>query len=566
MHKRKIPDLTFPGAKFTERQIPWDLQYMLYPNAAALSTRDFSRIDKGFLGPIAWERLPMVVKLHEVLHDELAKGTSQYTVGDRIYCLRIFYRWADAVGRSPTLTSARGDFLDWTEYLLLQRSAGTLGHRAFYKYAVVVGSVLDELSDAPVSLLTQSRIRSRDSARRKRVLGTEADKQNISETFSFGHMLLDLTDALTAEAIQGELPVRIQFRTGQLLEEWCGFRPMDSARFLSLAPSDQRRRTVRRKLDPDDPLKSRHALANLRIEAELLIFMACTGMNLAQARALKVGRFVYASHLDGYQVRRIYKDRRKGEVEFEIYREYRHLIERYLVWRQAMFPNDERLFPRWQTGRTDEPSLIVFSAVKSRCKRLGIRYCGTQVLRRTRTNWLLRRTQDPDVTAEMAQHAKETLLRIYENPNHQLAVIEISHFHLKSDPTIAPPGPGTCTGKNPEPLPNVPPAAPRPDCTSPAGCLFCQRQRDLDDADYPWSLASFRYLKSLELSKYRPPVKRQDPHPAALVISRIGAKLDALRSSDPQHAQWVDEALTRIDEGVFHPAWDGFIQLIELRK
>ena len=69
-----------------------------------------------------------------------------------------------------------------------------------------------------------------------------------------------------------------------------------------------------------------------------------------------------------------------------------------------------------------------------------------------------------------------------------------------------------------------------------------------------------------ERESYRPPNKRQDPHPAALVISRIDAKFNALRSIDARHAQWVDEALVRIDEEVFHPAWDGFIQLSEIRN
>jgi hypothetical protein len=49
------------------------------------------------------------------------------------------------------------------------------------------------------------------------------------------------------------------------------------------------------------------------------------------------------------------------------------------------------------------------------------------------------------------------------------------------------------------------------------------------------------------------------------VISRVSAKLDALRAIGPQRARWVDEALARIAEGVFHPAWDGFIRLAEIR-
>ncbi|MBB5502341.1 hypothetical protein HDG37_006577, partial [Paraburkholderia sp. MM5384-R2] len=345
MRKLKIPDLTFPSAIFTDRQIPWDLQYMLYPNAARLSPREFSRIDKRLLGPIIMERLPLVLKLKELLEEQLVVGTSQRTVQTYLYCLRYFYRWADDIGRSPTLASARVDFLDWTEYLLQQRATGVLG-RTFYPYAANVGHVFELLLDTPVRLLRQSRIRRRDAVRTSSVLGRDADKQNISESFAFGHMLLDLSDALTVEAIEGTLPVRIPFRTGRLLEEWCGFVPLDSMRFLSAAPYLQRASLEKRKFNPDAPLlRTRRALANLRTEAELLIFIACTGMNLAQARALKAGRFAYASHHDGYQVRRIFKDRRKGEVEFDIYREYREHLDCYLVWRQKMFPGDDRLFP-----------------------------------------------------------------------------------------------------------------------------------------------------------------------------------------------------------------------------
>jgi hypothetical protein len=271
------------------------------------------------------------------------------------------------------------------------------------------------------------------------------------------------------------------------------------------------------------------------------------------------------SHLDGYQVRRLYKDRRKGDVEFQIYREYREFLERYLLWRDALFPLDDRLFPLWSSDGAADPIRIGFQAITRRCKKLGIRYFGPRILRHTRINWLLRHTKDPGVTAEMAQHAKETLISTYETPNQQLAAIEISRFHLMSDPALASPGPGVCAGNHASPVINAPPEAPRPDCIGPAGCLFCQQQRDVDSEDHAWSLASYRHLKSLELSKYRPPRAAQGQHPAALVISRVSAKLDALRAIGPQRARWVDEALARIAEGVFHPAWDGFIRLAEIR-
>ena len=568
MPKMPIPDLTFPEAKFTAMQTPWDLQYMLYRNGGDFSAPAFARIDKTKLTPFLPERLPLVVKIHQVLRTRLIAGVSQTTIKHDLVCLRYFYRWANRAGRSPTLTTARTDFLDWSEFLLQQSVTGKLGRRAAYKYPSTVGDVLDSVLNSQVKLLSQTRIVFRDSVRKKRALHSKADKQNLSDTFAFGHMLCDLTDALSVDAIRGNLPLKIEFRTGQVLEEWSGLRPQGSVKALSGMDDRSRARSIQKREAwiADASLRTRHPLANLRIEAELLIFIASTGMNLSQARELKSGDFIYASYLDGYQVRRIYKDRRKGEVEFQIYREYREFFERYLVWRKTLFPDDDRLFPRCRSNGASESSQIAFKPIERRCKKLGIHFLGPQILRKTRTNWLLRRTKDPDITAEMAQHARETLICTYETPNHQLAAIEISRFHLISDPALPSPGPGVCAGNQPELLVDAPPDAPRPDCGSPAGCLFCRQQRDVDSEDHAWSLASYRHLKSLELAKYRLPGKKHGLHPARLVIDRVSAKLDALRAISPQWARWVDEALARIAEGVFHPAWEGFIRLSEVGR
>ena len=55
--------------------------------------------------------------------------------------------------------------------------------------------------------------------------------------------------------------------------------------------------------DADRTLRTRFPIVNLRIESELLMFIAQTGMNLQQAHTLRVEQFHYTSHLDGYQVR-----------------------------------------------------------------------------------------------------------------------------------------------------------------------------------------------------------------------------------------------------------------------
>ncbi|MBI6155043.1 site-specific integrase, partial [Serratia surfactantfaciens] len=121
----------------------------------------------------------------------------------------------------------------------------------------------------------------------------------------------------------------------------------------------------------------------------------------------------------------------------------------------------------------------------------------------------------------------------------------------------------------PESMVAMPKNAPRPDCINAAGCLFCIQHRDIESEDHVWSLDSLRYLKSLELARYRPPVLSQNmaaEHPALLVIERLAAKLRFFEESSEVRRLWVEESKARIREGNYHPAWDGFIRLAELRQ
>lgn len=185
-------------------------------------------------------------------------------------------------------------------------------------------------------------------------------------------------------------------------------------------------------------------------------------------------------------------------------------------------------------------------------------------LRNARVNWLLRRSRDPDLTAEQSAHTKETLLRSYEAPHHQSAAVEIVRFHKVTDPTLKSPGPGICAGRErgPEAIEETPEYAPDPDCISPDGCLFCIHHRDVLNADYCWKLASHSELKKLELTRFRPP-KGETQHPAQAVISRIALKLEALAQGSEIRAQWVRDAKDSVRSGKFHAWWAGHIQLLE---
>ena len=85
----------------------------------------------------------------------------------------------------------------------------------------------------------------------------------------------------------------------------------------------------------------------------------------------------------------------------------------------------------------------------------------------------------------------------------------------------------------------------------------------MDSEDYVWSLASFQYLKMIELDNYVPPQGKQVDHPAHAVIERIQLKLRHLADSSATRSLWVEEAANRMKEGRFHEHYAGLIHLLE---
>ncbi|WP_439684244.1 Site-specific integrase [Cupriavidus oxalaticus] len=572
MNRRKIAnltnnDLTITGVSYGAREVPWTLYPLLYAGGAAADARKVhDLIAEQKLGELKKERITLVTGLHEIIQGDIAAGGSRYNAKSRIRLLRDFYAWADKKSLSLTLESLKEDYVSWTDFLLHRhRTAGTLKPKTIAKQASRLATLFNQVLNLKNSLIFFTFI---DTSFKRRPLGMQADKTNMEAAFNFGNMLLDLTESLSLETINGPLPAKLIFRTGHILEEWSGLMPAEKVKHLSGAKvqSNSKKRVIaaRAAWSSNPTLRTRRPLINLRIQAELLIFIAQTQMNLAQAYRLTMGKFSYESHLDGYRVRRVYKDRRKGEVEFEIYSEYRSIFERYLQWRNDVFKNESNdlLFPLIPSqGRSPEVA-PEFTAIKKKCSELDIHYFGPRTLRKIKINWLSRRLHDPDLTADMAQHTRQTLLRNYDQPHHQIALIEISRFHSLGEPIAHAPAPGLCVGTKPEHQRSFFNGAPPPDCISPAGCLYCAHHRDIDSADHVWSLTTYRYYKSLELSRYVP-LGNESPPPPATVIDRITQKLQLFSAIDAKHATWVKEASERIDEGSYHPKWDGFIQLLE---
>lgn len=313
--------------------------------------------------------------------------------------------------------------------------------------------------------------------------------------------------------------------------------------------------------------QDRRDKVNLRILAELEMFIGQTGMNLAQAQGLQLKNFSYSSDIDGYKVRE-YKHRRGGVVLFEVFSEYRSHFERYLEWRRGLFPNEDRIFPVIRDGARLDAQLT-FALIKTACKMAGVAWVSPRMLRGTRVNWLLRRSGDPGMTAEMSQHSEEVLLTVYEIPSQQRATSEITRFWHRNDPALAGTAalpavaPGECDGK-PKVVPDKPESASEPDCTRPSGCLWCEHHRDIDTFGYVWSLACFRHLKTLELSN-TPLTKNGSKviHPAKHVIEKLSEKLTWFRESNDKRREWVEESLARVEEGRYHEGWSYLIEDME---
>lgn len=576
MPEKSIPALSFPSLLTSSHSAPWDLQIYLYRGAASVSrTKVRAEIERGSFGAPLTERLPFLVKAHEIIKSKLERGGggAAVTVISQLLSFSLFVAWADLQPLTLTLSTARSVYLAWVESLLHRvRISKDLTHKTAYAYANRVADLialsLDYAGRTPGPLLLRE-TRLRYPTRTKRVLGPQADKQRLDSAFAFGHLLTDICKGLTEESVRGPVPVSIPYGDGKATLMVKGRRLHDDPNTIASLRQREMALQSRAPLQPaESAIEKRPGLINLRIEAELLIFIAQTGMNLTQA--FKLERADYRWQTDGEEliVFRVYKGRRRGEALFRCFKTYRNHLLGYLQWLDAMGLRDldGRLFPFiYHGGKFPAKHRIQrFQAIGKLCKQARITPLSPLALRRTRINWLLRCSRDPDLSAEMASHTKETLLRIYESPHLQSAAVEIGRFHVQTDPTLTPPGPGLCAGAghSPEALHDVAPDAPEPDCISPEGCLFCVYHRDVMNADYCWKLASHARLKVLEMTLHKPS-KAQSNHPAGIVVDRINAKLTAIADSNEVRAQWVSEARDAVREGRHHPLWEGHIALLE---
>ncbi|MDH0896709.1 MULTISPECIES: site-specific integrase [unclassified Pseudomonas] len=566
-----IPDLTLKGIAYGTHETKLDLRFLLYKGGAASNIKKVQgKIERGELGAPIAERLPLVINFYDGLIADINMGRARATVENRYLYLRLFFSWCDEQDIFITREKIIDIFYSWTKIKEFEiKVLKTATKRTAYRQAVAIAFLISRAVSININLKKNTKLKPRKTTRNP--VSREVDKQNLERTFQFGSLLSDISHALTIDAIYGRLPVVINTKEGKTLTEWAGHPMREDLKAFQPGADKYSTKLLSDKRELRHGNKShqvRYPLINLRIEAELLIFIAQTGMNVSQAQSLPFGNFSFKTVDDDYLAYRVFKKRRQGEAEFVIFKEYRNHFQSYLDWLKKVFPEGtSRLFPfiaQNAIRRLDD--IRPCQAIQLRCKKLNIEFISPARLRRTRINWLLRKSRDLNLTADIAQHTKETLITVYEEPHHQVASLEISRFYNLADPAISPPGPGTCVLLNqaPSSIHNAPNQSPKPDCINPAGCLFCEYHRDIDSLDYLWALASFRYLKRLELDQYRPAKGGQWDSPVVAVIERISAKIEYFRDSSEVRNHWTEEANIRIREGRYHPLFDGTIQLVEI--
>lgn len=567
-----LPDLRVHSIPNGSHGRGWDLARYLYRGAAAMSRTAVDEcIAQGRLGPIRSERLDLLKAIHAEI-----EGMSDSVSSKSIYMnsLSMFIEWVDERGDSLSLATARSLYRGYADHLRHRVAVNGLKHASAHGYVQnlcrLLGPVLDPHTPHAASALFKLTGMPKPK-RHRRSRGLQADKQRLDHTFAFGHFLADVCAALTVEAVRGPLPLDIPIREGQKTLRLAGGLKKADLDTSALKWPYQREIALRKRaaLAPEaDAKQKRSDFINLRINAELLIFIAQTNMNLEQAQNEPRAEYRWQTDDQDYIVRAVYKGRRQGVARFVVFREYRDHFQRYLDWLDALGLNDgdDRLFPFLHTKMLPGHHEVVSSTIRAYCKKLGIPFVGPRQLRNTRVNWLLRRSRDPELTAEMAAHTVETLLRIYDEGDLQSASQEIGRYHAENDPTLTkkPRTIPICLKgeEGPRPLPDTPKEAPPPDCVTPEGCLWCEHFRDVMTPDYCWRLASHRFLKSLEVALFLPP-ESQPLHPGYLVIDRLTAKLKAIAARSAVCAEWVKEAKERVREGDHHPDWAGLITIVE---
>lgn len=555
-----IPDLTLHGLPLGPQQHPIDLRWLLYKGAASIHGRNIKKtVESGRLGQELLERLPLLEAIHRHWQTGVSAGTmGEGTVKERWHRLRTFVSFTEGAKKPLTLAGALNLYLDYCAYTKCRSDISAMSR---YEYSLGLAVIV-----APLLGMDSRKLQWKTRIRKPKRLGNQAAKENLDATAAFVQTLLETAGQLPIGVIRGPLPVTLRFAAGGEYTIHIGlplrplnsFKPQGSQHYKRAVDARARRAN-------DTSNKARAALVNLRLDAELLIFINQTGCNLTQALRLTGSQFRYQSDGD-YLHLFAWKNRAKHSVELRIHKGYRAQFEAYLKWRSAIFPEDSDglTFP-FICNDGDHAMLRTnwtFAHARKLMKSIGQPFVHSQQLRKTIANFTKRKLSR-QVAADLLSNKEKTFREAYEEVNHQTTVAELVNFWNDTEAFMSAVGPGGCQQSAPQFRADAPDGAPKPDCEGAGGCLFCDKNRDLHSFDHVWNLASLHHFKLAEFNADRTPLSYKKRHPVALTIERIAAKLDALTALGGKLAEWVTEANLRVQEARYHPFYAAEFDILE---
>jgi hypothetical protein len=275
--------LAFPSLPRGDAETELDLTRLLYRTGALLTVDEAAQaIELSALGSVLPERVELVRLAHGFIADALAGGGSPFTARQQIKELVRLFGWAENAGATMSLGQVQKIYLDWSEHLLERvRVRKELKPNTAYNYARIIGQVLDGVLERPTPLIELTRLKRPPVG--KKPQGATADKQRLDQTFAFGRLLQGICDGLPLSFIRGPRKSSITLQDGSelhvgrrgnapsVLEKREAYNVRASAALALAYENDQ---TLDHGLRRD--------LVNLRIQAELLVFIGQTGMNLTQ--------------------------------------------------------------------------------------------------------------------------------------------------------------------------------------------------------------------------------------------------------------------------------------------
>lgn len=547
--------------KIPENSYRYELTRFLYATGSFGKTRDsYIKIDNGELGSLIPERLELIEAFRDALETTLVLGGSIKTFPRFFHVLTEFVRFLETHNRNFSMAELKDNYFEYAEHLFqISRSKkAKLKKESAYVKASSLSTLFARILNIPRqgSLLKSTRLKYK--RKRKSAVSKEAEKQNLEETFLFGNFLYELISTLNSKSILGPQPIVRTINHHSIKNDQLIISKGLKKELIDDGIDTPAKQEVKHILE-----HNRWALFNLRIQAEIMMFAAQTGMNPSQIYSLKRQKYDFKPLGEEYEVR-AYKHRKGGEVHFKVFKSYRKMLEAHLEFIQEFAPESGLLFPVFtKQGNGLTEFYGNFLNLKDTLNEYDIPWIPPSKLRNTRTNWLLRRSGDEDLTAKAAQHTQKTLRDKYEQPSQQRAMVEITQFWNKHDSieqfhlqksVIS----SECNGI-PEAVEGIPENIVEPNCVNPSGCLWCKHHRDLNKLDYIWSLTSMRYLKTIEAAL----TFKKDETPSDLSIERLTQKLDWYRKSSKKRNDWVEEAELRIEEGSYHPSWSSIIEFLE---